>query len=174
VYLAHHKLDRTREGIPYLEMAIKVDPKEELSHKLLAGALSDVGDKEGAIKSWEAAQKLNPDAEIHAAVLAALHIDIGRYEKGIEYARIVLDKKDPNNLEVLRLLGSALILQGNNKEAIVHLKKYLKRRRDDVLIHYLVGIAYSQMGDGKSAKKQVAILKKLSPSQAKQLADLIE
>jgi tetratricopeptide (TPR) repeat protein len=101
LYIRQHEY---RKAVSVLEKGLKADPKMSSASALLGIALYELGDYAGAGRSLESALRANPRDNNAELFLANDLMKLGEFERAADHLR-QLSKRQPDNLEVLYLLG---------------------------------------------------------------------
>ena len=109
--------------------------------------LLEEGDLQGSEIAAEQGIQIHPNAVPLQLKYAQVLINKGKYEKSLNYLRFA-EKIDSNNPDVQLLKGSALMVMGNEPEALLSFKKAIKyagSEIDDIL--YNISSSYIQVGE---------------------------
>ncbi len=81
-------------------------------------------------------------------------------------------KNDPANFDAQDGMGIVLLKSGNYQEALQHLEKARSLKKDDMLLHVHLSVAYEKLGQKDKAAAELARARQLatSPEQKKQIA----
>ncbi|MEE2753416.1 MAG: tetratricopeptide repeat protein [Candidatus Latescibacterota bacterium] len=152
---------RYEEAIPNLQKAASFAPKNISISKALATAQWMFGDKEGAVKSAEAALEVNPDDGKVLALVGGIFTDMQNYDKAVEYLEKALEK-NPDNSETIFNLANAYMGQDNLEKAEALFAKTLETNPDDFQALYQLGSIYDsskKFDEAIDAFKKVVDLK---------------
>jgi len=111
---------RAEEAVPILNTAVRLDPSLERAHLCLGKALALLGRGKEADVAFERSFELNPVRKILA--MAAEHQKAGRLKEAKTLCREVL-RLNPENVDALRMMGSAALTDGRIDEA----ERYFRR-----------------------------------------------
>jgi tetratricopeptide (TPR) repeat protein len=105
---------RPAEALPFLERAVRLAPGQDSAHFTLGKALAMLGRGKEADAAFEAAFALSPERK--AMAHAAEHHRAGRLKEAEALYREVL-KRNPKQIDALRLLGTLAFSTGHPDEA---------------------------------------------------------
>jgi tetratricopeptide (TPR) repeat protein len=120
---------RMTEALPYLETAVRIDPKSAAAHTELGIALAETGGLPDAIAQFQAAIRLNPDAPAPHSDLGEALIKAGRSPDAIAELETAV-RIDPNDPNAQQDLGVALADAGRFAEALRHFEEAERLRPD--------------------------------------------
>jgi predicted Zn-dependent protease len=100
------------------------------------------------------------DAQVTAA---KLEYQVQRYDETVEFL-LKANQLQPNNYEVLAMLGEANMEAAHYDQAETWYKAALARKPGDVSLLASMTYLYLQKGDAKAAEKAIADLEKADPS----------
>jgi tetratricopeptide (TPR) repeat protein len=144
-YLQHSRPARLEEVVRYYSIAVALRPQSPGARLNLGKALSDKGDRDGAIAQSRAAIHLKADyAAAHNNVGVALQ-DKDRLDEAIAEYRGAL-RLNPDCPAAHNNLGIALQDQGRLDEAIAELREALRLNPDYPEAHNNLGIALANKG----------------------------
>jgi protein O-mannosyl-transferase len=114
---------RLSEALPYLEIAVRIDPDSASAHTDLGVGLEKTGNLPDAIAQLQAAVRLDPDAPIPHDDLGNALFDAGSVTDAIAEFEFAV-RKDPNDAAAQCNLGLALsAVPGRLPDALRHLKE---------------------------------------------------
>ena len=121
------------EAVTVLRKAVEFDPTLDTAFFTLGKALGNLGHGREADEAYEKSFELSPHRKLMAQALA-LHRD-GKFREAEKVYRHIL-QSDPDNVDVLRLLGLVLFVGNREYEAEKYLRKALSLAPDfiDALI----------------------------------------
>ena len=151
--------DRPRPHVP-LKPATKQDLDHAEALKLYARAVAAEQDSRllEAIKSYEAAARLDPDAAAPHKALVPLYFAVDRADDAFAACRRVLEL-DPGDFEIAYLYARQLRVQGRTKDAAAAFEKALQcpalKERPDfhVQIAFDLGVLQEEAGNFAAAEK---------------------
>lgn len=153
VYFAYEIMDAAE---PCLLNARALDPGE-LSWPYLLGALySRSGDVDRALENFLASAALQPDDVPTQLRLGRLYLDLSRLEEAeASFSRALEEKADT----AAGLHGLALIAQerGDWSMSLEALQSALELQPSASSIHYLIGIAFRELGELESARQHFGL-----------------
>jgi Flp pilus assembly protein TadD len=160
---------REREALEHFLAVVRIDPNHVSGYNNLAVQLSRFGRREEAEQYLEVALALKPD---HAET----YYNLGRMrleEKRSAEAAALLERAvalDPNYGGAWANLGGALNQLGRPAETVRLLEQKDALLRDSAEARFNLGVAYALVGDAAGAQREVALLSRLAPDRAAQLA----
>ncbi|MEG3836971.1 tetratricopeptide repeat protein [Microcoleus sp. Z1_C3] len=154
------------ESVAVFHQAIELNPEHFGSYVGLGNSLEKLGQLDEAIAAYRRGSELNPKADwiqyrlgevLQQRTQLDLEGAIVSYRRAIElnpddvqaYRKLL--QIDPDNLEVLLLLGKALIKQEQWDEAIAAYRHITELNPDDVQAHYRLGELLIKQGDLEGA-----------------------
>jgi adenylate cyclase len=116
-----------------------------------------------AVADGERAVAINPNyAAGYAALADALNVS-NRPEQAFRAAQKAL-RLDPSGQDFYTFLaGSALVLMGQYKQAILLLKRHVRHYPDQVWAHVNLAVAYMELGREHEARDEVSEIVRISP-----------
>jgi tetratricopeptide (TPR) repeat protein len=147
------------------QMALQLDPRIPLAHRLLGEIDLANGNLQGALTELQQEVKVNPlDGETYDRMGDA-YIRNGEYAQ----AQRVLDRAvllEPNASGPYILLGKALLEQHDPVTAAMYLERAEKIDPSNPIIHMLLGRAFTAAGRKDQASLEFELLKKLQATSA--------
>ena len=133
---------RTRDAIPHLEEAVRLDPKNASAHNYLGGALLETGRTTEAISHFRRAVDLTPLDERMALNLGYALNTAGRPAEAAAAFRQAL-ARNPDFADAHENLGLYLLSTGEIGDALVHLgtSAKLNPTSPDALTNYAAALA---------------------------------
>ena len=113
--------DRIKQALLYLDQAEAVAPDSPIIHTIRGFRLSELGDSDAAIESFESAIRLTGHSTDAYNGLARVYVALRDYAKAIETARRGL-AEFPASRKFHSILGEFLLQQGDLAEAERHLR----------------------------------------------------
>ncbi|TAH33032.1 MAG: glycosyltransferase family 41 protein [Alphaproteobacteria bacterium] len=127
--LLYSDLNRYKDALPYLSLAVKLKPDHGSAQRLYASALLLLHEPAKALQHFLIAEQAGQnDTELLAAIASCLYVG-GNYSKTQAYCQRIL-QKDPKSGKAHFLSGCVLADQGNHAAAIIALKKSLELEPD--------------------------------------------
>jgi len=149
VYLERKLIKRASEEF---DKAFSSTPNPSECHKI-------VGNFYSARASWELAKRhyrtaLDMSAEYPDALLGLARV-YKSVKKNDQYFDTInrLKKLESKDIEIIKEIGISDLRSGNYQSAIVHFKKILEQRPDDVDAHINLALAYKHEGSVKEAER---------------------
>jgi len=112
------------EAFIILNRVLKVNPKNQMAHLLLAMIYHRKGDIAGAKREIKIAMDINPSNPFLHMRLGVLLKDDGRYKEALKEFKLV-QRLRPNDLRVFFYIGMTYNDAGDCKGAVFYLKKFL-------------------------------------------------
>jgi protein O-mannosyl-transferase len=155
----------------YLEKAIQIHPRYKNAFLLKGNASFYLSDYEGAIQAYLAALTLDADYEEARANLGLAYRDAGRYY-GEKLGNMIKAKEFlslayeiiPKDYEVLRLLGVAEGLSGNNLVALEWFKRAILLQPDDAYANLNLATAFFNLGMREEGNIYLERAKSINPA----------
>lgn len=122
--LSHHAVGEPQKAKPYLEMVIRLQPRNPAS-KLLAQILYDEGQVENGIQLLENYLRTVPQDMQALSLLAAGHSAMGRQAKATQLMTRALSASDNPQMRVI--LGQSLLRAGKLDDAQAELETAIRR-----------------------------------------------
>jgi len=174
--MAEYEAKKYTEAARYLSQAIKLEPKWDDPHYVLALSLTELGKLEKAIAEFK--QVLALALKDEPKILSYYNIgnaysDLGEYEKAIDSYKQAI-KLDPTLSKPHNNLGLAYAALGRLAEAEAEFAEAVRLKQDYPEAHYNLGVAYVQLGRKQDAEEQKKTLVKLKSDFAAKLDALIE
>ncbi len=149
-----------QEAIGYLQKAVEIHPNYKNAWLLLGNSQYYQKNYDASIRGYEQALNIDPsfpDANKNLDIVLA---EAGRYagekENNIPKARKYLlqaYQRNPNDVEVNRLLGIAEGVSGNHQQAVSYFSRIVELQPNNALGYRLLYQAYQQLGDVEEANK---------------------
>jgi tetratricopeptide (TPR) repeat protein len=128
-------------AVEHFNIALELDPDNEVTHYNLGNAYRDKGLPDKAIEQYLTAVRLKPDyAEAHNN-LGNVYRAKGSTEKALEHLEAALKLK-PYKAEIHYNLGNAYVSEGLTERAIEHYDSALRLKPDYVSAHNNIAAAY--------------------------------
>ncbi|HSE21312.1 MAG TPA: tetratricopeptide repeat protein [Pyrinomonadaceae bacterium] len=161
--LAQAKVSDYLSSILAYNEAIKLEPSNELAQYNLGLSLRQVGRHADAAAAFKRATELKTDWAQPFLYLGMSYEDLGDSEKFL-VAEQQANRINPNDLGILKALGTALRANRKYIDAIEPLKKVSTSHPDDVDDLYLLGNTYLMAGRYDDAIKTLNRVLVLQPS----------
>lgn len=164
---------RPKEAVEALQTATRLDPSLEFAFLNLGKALAMIGKGKEADEAFEKSFDLNPVRKNLA--LAAEHQKEGRYKEAAELYREVL-RKNPANVDALRMLGVLAFAEGSIDEAERLFRRAVAAAPDFVSAIIDLGLALKEQSRIEEAIECFRQATKLEPRNFKahyQLAQIL-
>ena len=155
-YSNNYKILDYVKVIEYLSKAVSLNPGKERPDLIrqLGSAYSNAGFHDKAVYFYQEAFKLDYDSISFFNSLALEEFNLQNFEKQEEYIRRAL-VLDPDNVNIKKELGEALMHQGKYKESLKYFEDYFEwvNKTGSILeqLHHRIGFVYWQNGDTMKA-----------------------
>jgi tetratricopeptide (TPR) repeat protein len=133
------------------------------AEEVLAASQLALGNYSDALLSAREAAKLAPSSPNAQFILGAALVGAGQFKEAVAPLATSQRHAAPNP-DISRLYGIALLHSGDAFGSIAHLQKYLDANKNDAYAHYLLGVAYREMGRKPEAIEQFDKAGLLSPT----------
>ncbi|MEE9393320.1 MAG: tetratricopeptide repeat protein [Planctomycetota bacterium] len=162
-YSVHlRRAGHVQEALRQAMTAMVAAPNQLLLRLHLAGASSDAGNLDGAIRIYRDALKRNPEFAAAWRGLGTVYHDRGRFAEAEEAVRKSLEI-EPEDPAALNNLASCLIEQEKNVEAVTVLEKSLQLRPDFPFALNSLSVARLRSGDLDGAMEVIDRTLELTP-----------
>lgn len=161
---------RREEALGHLQAVVRINPNHVSGYNNLAVLLSDMGRFGEAVHWLEVARDLKPDHAETYYNLGRIRLEEGRIGEAAELLGKAI-ALDPEYVHAYANLGAALNQLGRPAETVRLLEGRDALLRDSVEARFNLGVAYVLLGDAPGAERAVAILARLAPDRAIQLAE---
>lgn len=170
--LALVALGRDAEALAQFQAVVRINPNHVSGYNNLAVHLSSLGRSEEAAHWLEVALELKPDHAETCYNLGRIRLEQGRSAESAEllWRAIALDT---GYVQAYANLGGALNQLGRPAETVRLLEGKEALLRDSVEARFNLGVAYVLLGNAPGAERSVAILSRLAPARAIQLAEFM-
>jgi tetratricopeptide (TPR) repeat protein len=145
---------RTEEAIKNYRRAIESDPRYTKAIVNLERALENAGNLADAVVELEKLVKLSPDSAEVKIKLAQLYMKMERYPEALELAKGALDW-EPENINALRIEGTAQRVMGNDNEARKIFEKILSIDPGNLSFHLDLADIYFKRKEYKEAEERI-------------------
>lgn len=163
---------RQAEALPHFQAVVRINPNHVSGYNNLAVLLSDMGRSDEAVHWLEVARDLKPDHAETYYNLGRVWLEQGRVAEAAEPLRKAI-ALDPEYVHAYANLGGALNQLGRPAETVRLLEGKDTLLRDSVEARFNLGVAYVLLGDTPGAERAVALLARLAPDRATQLAEFM-
>ena len=135
-------------------------PKNPLAHYMLAQAQERVGDRDGALASYERSLELKPDFSIGHEHFGELLLRAGRRAEAIVHFESAL-RLQPGYADAHANLGNAYLAENRITEAVGHLERAVELAPESAMNRYNLGNALAAAGlDGEAIEQFQAALQR--------------
>jgi tetratricopeptide (TPR) repeat protein len=155
----------------WLDAAAK-SPQKGRPFNELGAALEDAGRREEAMESFSLAIALDPSHYKARYNLADLYLISGHPEKSLPLLAEAIRIK-PDFIPLYVKIGAALFRSGRYRDATVFLMDNLDRIGNNAEARFYLGAAYAFQGNYEAARRELAIVARLDPVLARDLAGLL-
>jgi tetratricopeptide (TPR) repeat protein len=152
-----------------LQQAMKLDPVDGESSRVLANLLSEVGQVDDAVQILRDAAKREPNNPMYELILGDVLRKFGRNDQAIKLFEDLL-KRYGDNEEIVKILRSSLsviyVSQGNYAKGEAELEALLQRNPDEPGPNNDLGYLYAEQGKNlEKAEKMIRKALEESPDQ---------
>jgi tetratricopeptide (TPR) repeat protein len=142
-----------RQAVENYERAVELNPKSAEAFNNLGRVRFALSDTKGALQALEEAITLRRDYVAAYNNLGAVYQQEKEYGKAVKNYLAALER-EPDNVASLVGLGQAYEAQGTHDEALSRYSRALEltNERDQSDIYFLLGVAYFNKKDGRSAR----------------------
>lgn len=159
------KLISTRkynEGLASAKRLIKKYPKSPDLYNLIGAVYVELKDTKLALKYFRKSLKVSATHyDANANLAKQLHL-LTQYHEAIKYYQRALKTK--SNSEIHNLLATALGKIGHHEDSIFHYQKAIEITPSFAEAQHNLGVAYRQIGNFHSAKKQFEVAVNINPT----------
>jgi len=153
--LVHQKRRDYRSACKELQVAVKLDPHNQLAWNMLGLCSTSQGNISDGVAAYEKAVALNPELKEAWFNMGQALKESGQV-KGAEraFARLLaLDSSDAPSLSALRILAQMRQQQGQHKQAIALVNKALAHKKDELTVEllFLRAICHHALGEFEEA-----------------------
>lgn len=146
-HVALCQLDRKpQDALAILQQSLTIDPIQPLAMRLLSVLQEKEDLLSDAITSLEQALEYWPNESNWHIEAADLWKRLGNTERPLEHLQIA-NLYNPQDIQIRRLLGSALLSAGKNTEALSHLVMVVERKPDDYDTWIALSELYQRTGE---------------------------
>ncbi|MDR1375178.1 MAG: tetratricopeptide repeat protein [Treponema sp.] len=145
---------RHKEAVQNFRQALESDPKYVKAVVNMERALEDQGDFADAVVELEKLVKLVPDSADIRNRLASLYIKMERYPEALEQAKAA-QEWEPENVQSLRLEGTAQRIMGNDEAAKVLFEKVLAVDPGNFAFHLDLADIHFRRKEYKEAEERI-------------------
>jgi tetratricopeptide (TPR) repeat protein len=170
IYIKQGKHD---DAVTAFRQAIKLKPDDPDAWYNLASACGDQGKYDDAVAACQQAVKLKPDDSQAWGNLGFFYQNQGKYDDAVTAFREAV-RLQPDYFGAWHRLGGVLYWdQGNYNDAVAAYRQAIKLKPNDSKAWLGLGLSYAAQGKRSEALDALDHLRKLDPSQADKLADLL-
>jgi predicted Zn-dependent protease len=167
--LAEYSMDRSREAEGEFREALKLDPKQDRAHLLLAACMARNGDLSGAADSLQLLAKGHPNEATYWLAWAdvLVQMDASHYREALRASRHALALKpgDPG----IQFKTAVILLKLQDYAAARPLLEHVvKVAPNDSQAHIALASTYSHLGDQASAHRESQIVARLAKQESGQ------
>ncbi len=175
----HMELGREAEAQKVLKEALRLDSSAASAHFLL-GQLAARDDPQQAIEHYLAALRLQPDASVVHYPLGLAYRQLGNVERSREHLNrrgdVEIAVRDPLLFDLTRLktgpeagmlLGTELMKEGKNSEAIAAFEQVVAEDSSNVSAYLNLGMLHAQARDAEKAIEALKQAIRLDPANSR-------
>ncbi len=141
------------KALEQYQKAIAVESDSPEAHTGLAGVYRMTGNTEHAFDEFETVLRLQPQSPIALFNAADLAVQLGKYEKAIEYAGTLV-QRDANNVNAKYILAQAYSAKADSGNAMMELQDIVRRQNTFQPAVLDLGLTYLIEEDFDQAKQQ--------------------
>jgi Tfp pilus assembly protein PilF len=154
----HLRLDRPSDALSVCADGLARFPADAELHLLSARGSADLGDREAAIRSYEAVLAVRPDHQMAASQLARLlvaaHKDEPSRARALQLLRqLALDA--PSDAKVLGAMAFVALKAGDARRAVGWLEPAVRAASDEPSLRFQLASAYAQLGENDLARREL-------------------
>jgi len=147
----------------HAKQAVKVWRESSEAEQVIAGAQLSVGKYSDVLAAAREAVRLAPSSLAAQFVLGSVLVATGQFKEAVALLAVA-QRHGSRNPEISHVYGIALLRSGDALGAIEPLQRYLEVKRNDAYAHYLLGVAYRELGRKPEAIEQFDKAGLLSPT----------
>lgn len=151
----HAALGDAEKSLEFARRRVRQFPNDLESHVSLAGILLAQGREDESRQALVSARERFPDAPAVDQLFARLHIQAGRFDRGIDLLAEVLDA-EPRNVAARVLRAQALVALALLEEAEVEARSVLDIEPENFQAHAMLSGIYEQTGRIDQAAEHLA------------------
>ena len=167
-------------AVANLTNIVQKSPNNALALVRLGEALIANDQQTEAIAQLEAAIKIEKDNSQALTDLGLIAMDRREWKTAEGYWMRVIDvigsaemaSKDQRLADTYYYLGTTLIEEKRNEEAVADLKKSLQIKRDSSPVHYMLSVAYQRLGLAQKQREELQVVLAFDPNEAQANYDL--
>eukprot|EP00668_Euglena_longa_P029119 GGOE01036463.1.p1 GENE.GGOE01036463.1~~GGOE01036463.1.p1 ORF type:complete len:616 (-),score=176.94 GGOE01036463.1:177-2024(-) len=149
-----------------LQKSLAINSSSPFALNMMGILLSEEGNLEEALKSWDAALSLNPtDAAFIGNKGKCLH-RLHRYQEAVELFRKSLEAGGGTGDGLHAAMGECLTFLGSFQEALPALQEAIRQQPEDGMSHALAAFAHRALGDMEAALTAVERACELDPDRS--------
>lgn len=155
----------------HLNKAIELHPTYSESYLLMGNAYYYKKDFDKSLASYQKVQEIRPDHQDLSQNMGVVWRDRGRYfgevKQNVQEAILSLEKARTylsDDAEIMRLLGIAYGISGNQDKALEYFNMRMKRLPNDPWSYHNLSIAHRLKGDIPKAEEYERKVKELDPN----------
>jgi tetratricopeptide (TPR) repeat protein len=167
-------------AVDNLREVVKARPSNASARVRLAEALAYEGDIAGAAEQFDAALKIDPKMVTALSGIATVAMKQGDFEAAAQYWKRAVDLLDQNVLagkdvrleEAYYGWGVCLVELKRYEEAVVSFKEALRITRSASDTHYMLSVAYRELGYVEKQREELALTVAFDPANSQANYDL--
>jgi len=158
------------EAVGHLQQAIEIHPLYKNAYLLLGNAYNYLNQYEASIDSYQKALQLDPGYSEAQRNLGITYRQAGQFygeqrgdlNKAIQYLKEAL-RLQPDDYEVLRLLGVAHGVGGQHQQATAYFEQAVQQQPENATAWFNLAQAREYAGDNTGAQQALARARQLDP-----------
>lgn len=163
-----------------LEQVVRANPNDAMARVRLAATLSLAGRTDEAVEQYSAALKIEKDMPQALRGLAMIAMQRKDFTAAEKYWQRILDNLagaqystvDQRVEEAYYGLGVVALETKRNEDAVRYLKEALRMRKDASDSHYMLSVAYRELGLVDQQKSELQVTLAFDPNNAQASYDL--
>lgn len=148
----YESTSQTEKAIAELKQVLAINPNIRGAHFTLGSIYQGQGQPELALREFSEELKMASPYPETRLQLAQVYLTLREPDKALPLL-LVIQKEDPEDAEVYRVLGKAYAARGDNEKAAVSFEQAIARGKTQHSIYYQLGLAYRKLGRSDLAAK---------------------
>ena len=150
--VAHLRLERLEEGLPYVERLLGSAPQRAQVRLLMATYREELGQGEKALEQYQRVLELEPRNPVALYKLGMSFLEREDF-LAAEKMFLTIVSEYPRDLRALVPLGTVYARSGRQKEALETLERAVEIDPDSAEAHHALGALYSELGQWAAAER---------------------
>ena len=137
---------KDREGLLYIQRAVRLSPKKALFRSSLGAAYFRIGEKRRAEASLKKALEIDPDL-VHAHyTIGILYAGEGRQDEALKHF-LRVEELSPYNSDIRKTVGEILLKRGDLQGAKIRFQRGVEFDPDSPVLQYDLGLTLLNLGN---------------------------